>query len=424
MKKFVLLLSAALILATIVQAQGTERCERNQFTFKSEKLTDGEGTVTHVKIGAYVAGKRVQEFIVELPGVPMETTADHIGNITETDLNFDGKLDACVYLGYYGSHPNDSYCEALLWDEQQHLFVQSDGYKELPDPMQDEEKHLLCTSLRSGDYHENDYYRWRGNKIEHIRTEGWYTEDTDAQDYSGLLDLPCYRFDASLDGKYPVTIVFQRNDDDIIGGYIYYQKAKVPILIVGSVMKYEDTEYYHLNEYQPDGIVTGNILLSRNVNDEDQHDWQGTWTNPKTRKEMTLTAISYSRIVPKWFTKSVLKPEDPGNIAREYSFQEWNIGSEDYMGGHISFRAVGKNKVHFECCNVRHNIAEGSSEQGRPAVLNGNKFEYRDVNECGYGFRATFFPRFLVINTITDYPTLDCFGANASFEGVYIKTKQ
>ena len=73
---------------------------------------------------------------------------------------------------------------------------------------------------------------------------------------------------------------------------------------------------------------------------------------------------------------------------------------------------------------MRHNIAEGSSDDDRPAVLNGNIFEYREVNECHYGFRATFFPRFVVLSTITDYKSLDCFGMGAAFDGVYIKVKQ
>jgi len=80
--------------------------------------------------------------------------------------------------------------------------------------------------------------------------------------------------------------------------------------------------------------------------------------------------------------------------------------------------------VHFECANVVRNIAEGKSEEGRPAVLNGNVFEYRDVNECGYGFKATFYPKFVVLDSVTEGETLDCFGVWSSFTGIYIKVKQ
>lgn len=415
----------ALILAVTVQAQ---QYKRSDFSFKSTKVKNAEGEMTHVKVGAYVGGKLIQEFTTELRGEPMETTADDIGKITEGDLNFDGYPDVCIYLGYYGAHPNDSYCEALLWNQEQHRFVQAEGYSELPDPMTNEKDHLLTTNLRSGPEHRvTDYYRWQGNKIEHLRSETWAIEDDDPTDFSGLLDLPCYRISGNLDGRIPVIIVFQKIDnDDILGGYIYYPKAKrpAPILIVGSVTHYGGNDYYHLNEYQPDGVISGNINLKVKTEDGGMFEWEGTWTNPKTKKEMKIASIFFDREMPKWFTKSVLTPEDPGNIGREYSFQEWNDLAQAMLGGHVTFHAAGKNKVHFEVCNVRHNIAEGSSDEDRPAVLNGNMFEYREANECHYGFRALFFPRFLVINTITDHESLGCFGMGASYAGVYIKVKQ
>lgn len=93
-------------------------------------------------------------------------------------------------------------------------------------------------------------------------------------------------------------------------------------------------------------------------------------------------------------------------------------------GGHLSLRAAGKNKVHFECCNILRNIAEGSSQKGRPAVLEGNVFKYLHLNECDYGFKATFFPRFVVLETITSIESCDCFGAGATFNGIYLKTQQ
>jgi hypothetical protein len=195
-------------------------------------------------------------------------------------------------------------------------------------------------------------------------------------------------------------------------------------MLLGNVYHKDDGDYYYLSEYQSDGIVTGEVMLKHQVVDGWDNKIEGTWTNPQTLKEMKLTDISFSREMPTWFTKSLLAPEDPGNIGREYSFRKWHLGAEEYMGGHISFRAAGKNKVHFECVNAAHGIAEGSSEANRPAVLHGNWFEYHDVNECNYSFYAAFFPRFVVLVNTTDNSTLECFGAGASFEGIYIKVKQ
>lgn len=231
-----------------------------------------------------------------------------------------------------------------------------------------------------------------------------------------------YRYDAKLDGRIPVIIALQQNNGDIVAGYIYYPNAKnpAPIMVIGNVMQYPfDEADYHLNEYQSDGTITGTILIQR-----EEGMLKGTWTNPQTQKEMTLTDLTVSQQQPEWFLESLLTPEDPGDIGHEYVFNQWSPKYSENMGGNICFRAAGKNKVHFECTNAYNNIAEGKSEAGRPAVLDGNEFEYRDVNECGYAFRATFFTRFVVLQTISGEASTRCFGMNASFDGVYIKVKK
>ena len=253
---------------------------------------------------------------------------------------------------------------------------------------------------------------------------GTYSEEE--LNFDGMLNYPLQRYDAKLDGKILVIIAFQRNETGTVAGYIYYPRAKspAPILIAGSFNQYNGIDYYSLSEYQPDGKVSGTITLQHSMNGGWDDKVEGTWTNPKTEKQMKITDVWFKRECPKWFTKSLLTPEDPGNIGREYSFQQWRQGYDEYLGGHITFRAAGKNKVHFECANVVRNIAEGRSDDNRPAVLEGNTFEYRDVNECGYGFRATFYSKFVVLNSITEGETLDCFGAWSSFDGIYIKVKQ
>lgn len=232
-----------------------------------------------------------------------------------------------------------------------------------------------------------------------------------------------YQFEGTLGDKIPVVITFCVNGDEIAVGEIYYPKAKhpAPILIVGSMEEWG----YALNEYQNDGTITGNIFLKIEEDDVGPYITEGTWTNPKTKKQFQLKnmkCVSTSVNVPKY-----MDYEDPQNIGREYSFKEWNEGSQDYMGGHITFRGAGKHKLHFEVCNVRHNIAEGRSDPDRPAVLGDytyNYFNYENVNECGYSFSAHFFKRFVVLKTTSGYESLGCFGAGASFDGVYMKIKQ
>lgn len=247
---------------------------------------------------------------------------------------------------------------------------------------------------------------------------------TDAQQEAGggLSALPLHRYDAKLDGKIPVVIAFQQNADNTVAGYIYYPKAKhpAPILLVGIVMHEKGSEYYSLTEYQPDGRTSGYMTIEH----DGKGKMEGTWGDPKTMKEHKLTDMRHSSERPAWFTASLLTPERPDNIGKEYSYERWNPRYKAYMGGHITFRAAGKNRIHFDCSNAERNIAEGKSAEGRPAVLKGNVFEYHDVNECGYGFKATFYPRFVVLESLTTGETLNCFGAFASFDGIYIKVKK
>ena len=51
-------------------------------------------------------------------------------------------------------------------------------------------------------------------------------------------------------------------------------------------------------------------------------------------------------------------------------------------------------------------------------------FEYRNVNECGYGFKATFYPKFVVLRSITEGETLNCLEPLSAFDGMYIRVKK
>jgi len=243
-----------------------------------------------------------------------------------------------------------------------------------------------------------------------------------------------YYFKGKMGGKITVELAFETfldEEEGLAAGYILYPNAKhpAPILLVGY---HQRDGFFHFSEYQPDGTVTG--WLNFQVGGEDYADGpvilDGTWTNPKTEADYSLKTLKSpydmartQGYMPDWFV-SPLEYESPDNLGRYYTYQQWNRNYKEMMGGHVELRGAGKNKVHFDICNVPQNIAEGSSEPGRPAVLNGPEFTYDNVNECGYGFKATFFKKFVVIESTTEYRTFECFGMGATFEGVYIKTKQ
>ncbi len=400
---------------------------RSDISLKRELVKNDEGDITHVKVRVYAADNLIQEFVFENLTAMDANLEESFGTISEIDLDFDGDLDADIYLGYMGGFPNNTRNEALLWDAECHCFVKASNYDGIGEPVLDDTHQCIFTVLSDGpEKRVTSYYRWQGARLMPILSYIWEVEGEDYVDYSDLLNFPCYRFDAQLDGHIPVTIVFQCNDENILAGYISYTRVGKPILILGKTFAMGDTQYYQLEEYQPDGIITGHISLECPVHDGvvEFYDATGTWNNPKTEKKMQMTDLIFSNEMPKWFTRSLLTPEDPGQLGRYYSFQQWDPDAEEMKGGHLSLRAAGKNKVHFECCNILRNIAEGSSQKGRPAVLEGNVFKYLHLNECDYGFKATFFPRFVVLETITSIESCDCFGAGATFNGIYLKTQQ
>ena len=96
------------------------------------------------------------------------------------------------------------------------------------------------------------------------------------------------------------------------------------------------------------------------------------------------------------------------------------------LGGNVKFSRAGEHKLNFEVSNCFQNIAEGKNSPDRPAELGQYTYDffyYENVNECGYGFSAHFFKKFVVLRTISGYDTLGCFGMGASFDGVYMKVK-
>lgn len=238
--------------------------------------------------------------------------------------------------------------------------------------------------------------------------------------------LGIFSFEGTLGDKIPAKLKFAVNGDEIAVGEIYYPKAKnpAPILVVGAPT---EDGWYYLKEYQSNGTITGTMEFK--IDGEETADGayisEGTWTNPKTGKSFPMKQFETNQEVVQ--VNQYLDYEDPQNIGREYAYSVWNPNYNSMMGGNVKFRGAGKHKLHFEVSNAPGNIAEGKSAPGRPAVLGDytyDWFDYKDVNECGYGFSAYFFKKFVVLKTNTGRKTLECFGVGVAFDGVYIKIKQ
>ena len=306
------LLLLVCVVCVSAQAQSSRQYERGEVTFKTDKIKDANGEVSHVRIGAYVGNDIVKEETYELMPPLSVKMAEHIGTVSEEDINFDGYPDVDIYLGYMGAFANNTQHEGWLWDQSSHRFVEAEGYAGIGEPMCDHERKYISTVLSAGPEHRvTSYYRWQGNELQLYFHYVWpiQGDDDDYVSHEGLLNYPCYRIDAKLDGRISVNIVFQKDEKGNVGGYIYYPRARrpAPILVKGTVSKRGGTDHYSLKEYQPDGSITGEISLSIK---SDEYYYGGTisgeWTNPQTKKSMKLDSLVFSREMPNWFTDSVL----------------------------------------------------------------------------------------------------------------------
>ena len=307
MKKWFLLI-AAVVLAMGAQAQ--PKYERKDFTFKATKVKDGDGNISEITFGTYAGGKLIKEYTFELSVPLSEDLAATVGRYSEEDINFDGYPDVEVYLGYYGGFSTNTQQEALLWDQAQHQFVYPEGYAGNGELMPDEDnKYLVHTGSAGPDERYTSYYRWHGHKLVHYLDEIWAIESDDDNPISpSMTKYPLQRYNAKLDGRISVTIAFQKNEDNTVAGYIYYPKAKnpAPIMVVGSVSRHNETDFYTLNEYQPDGKVSGFITLEHKLVDGWDYQVQGTWTNPNWQHRTGILLSEMARRLRRLYGRSYL----------------------------------------------------------------------------------------------------------------------
>ena len=299
MKKISFLIVLCLSLITGAKAQNTKQYERKDFSFKITKEKNADNYVNKVNLSTYVGSQLINKYTYEVLSPLPEDMSEQIGHISEDDINFDGYPDISIYLGNIGGGANNTQNEALLWNQAQHGFVKAEGYNEIGEPQLDPKNKVVFTVINSYTDVTKTYYRWNGNKLVEYLCETAKIEDDKVIDFSGMLNYPLYTLEAKMNGRIPVIIAFQKNEKDIVAGYIYYPRAKnpAPIMIKGIY----DNGTYDLRERLDDGTTTGYICLKC---DKDEN-WSGGWANPTTHKELKLTDISFSHEAQKWFTKSL-----------------------------------------------------------------------------------------------------------------------
>lgn len=130
-----------------------------------------------------------------------------------------------------------------------------------------------------------------------------------------------------LNGKIAFELMYEvkavSSNDIRTAGYMYYPKAKnpAPILIAGNREQ--------LEEYQPDGEITGKLDLSYNKVDGGYQFKSGTWTNPNTGRKLPLTNVEeLNDQNPSWYPG---KPKTLSAPKREdYSFKYHFTDEDEY----------------------------------------------------------------------------------------------
>lgn len=227
-----------------------------------------------------------------------------------------------------------------------------------------------------------------------------------------------FHFEGTLGDKIGVSIEFAVNGDNVAVGEIIYTNSKKPIrfLIVGVWTE----EEYLLNEYKADGTVTGCMRMK--IDDKTYNEptlTEGSWTNPKTGKVYEMKNMSSQPM-------SANNPWDYGNqqtIEGDYAFHQWDAASNTKKGGQASFRWDGDHRLRFEIVNdLRGSSLKNNTN--RPAELipyTYNDFYYENANDCGYGFSAHFFKKFVVLITTSEPSTASCGGKRFAVDGVYMR---
>ncbi len=209
-------------------------------------------------------------------------------------------------------------------------------------------------------------------------------------------------------------------------GYVLYPESE-PTLVVGISDKYfgdDGGDCYNnisLTEYQPDGTVSGKFLIHlREADDSDTFTFEDAErTYIQIDEEDQTAPIIDVRIcstqMPEWFPETPFIPAKYEDIASDYGY--YLRGPDAY--GEVQIKKLGNGKLSFIADESREDntVSTLISEEGRPAELVDNYFEYSNVNKCGYTLTARFYKKFMVLSTRQEAPSSEpyCPYINAAF---------
>ncbi len=236
----------------------------------------------------------------------------------------------------------------------------------------------------------------------------------------------------------PVEFSLVTDGNGTAAGYVKYTRVKggYPIMVVGRWDEYpsegDEPNYHNLivSEYMPDGLLTGNWLIHlRETPVKGRYRFvDGTWTSADGEVKRELKDVTVFAHLPDYFDKTLLTPatrEEMGNSYEYGVYGETVEGFKSWRGGTANIMFYDNGKIGAEVDNaepLRTGFAYVYCGQDKAATLMGNVAEFRDVNDCHYSFRITFFKKFIEVFTTHGVRRSDhCFTGGNILDGIYIK---
>lgn len=234
-------------------------------------------------------------------------------------------------------------------------------------------------------------------------------------------DFTYYSYEGLIGTGTDAALWFVVRDDDLAAGQILYTaKSTTPISLYGEVLRYEDgTSEVYLNEYLPDGHISGHILAEWRGAGRFEGDWYTTSKSYRLAME-DVAGTENDRFAPSG--KQLPNPlrtigeNEIGSYSKySYTFDDPRHGE---LGGTAEFFTPHRDAVTFDIETCTPNLAcVSNGESTVQTFLDRNLFTYR-MSECGYSMEVEFFENAVHVKGLSYDP--DCFGMNALPDGWYI----
>ncbi|WP_243348563.1 hypothetical protein [Parabacteroides sp. FAFU027] len=211
----------------------------------------------------------------------------------------------------------------------------------------------------------------------------------------------------TLNGKIPIFIHYQFDNEVIIGEIIYLNtKSKTPIKLIGTIEDWD--KKYRLLEFDKAGNITGIITGL-----PDGKEFNGIWSSLKTNKELSLNLSTKDTVI-------ISKDYQPdlSKIFGDYEYQWGNKAS-----GIFNITKINKDKASFNIYSVKGEPELSTAEIETDTIkLTKREFIYNVPESDDCEFKVKFFKDFVFIKYTKEHRSR-LFGLNATIDGIFFKTK-